>query len=79
MFLPNGYIRPYRSSSQKWSTQTQGYTTEAHDAFNFDVGELIILRTASLCCRQPLPKAEIMSLKPLPGSLGHFINREKCF
>ena len=60
MFLPDGqYIRPYRLSSQEWSTQTQRHTTEAHDAFNFDVGELIILRTASLCCRQPLPNGEI--------------------
>ena len=69
MFLPDhGYIQPYRSSSQKWSTQTQRHTTEVHDEFNFDVVELIILRTASLCCRQPLPNGEIISLKPLPGS-----------
>ena len=59
MFLPDGYIRPYRSSSQEWSTQKQGHTTEADDAFNFDVVERIIFRTASLCCRQPLPNGEI--------------------
>ena len=59
MFLPDGYIRPYLSSSQEWSTQTQGHTTEAQRGFNFDIVELIILRTASLCCRQPLPNGEI--------------------
>ena len=68
MFLPDGHILPHRSSSQEWSTQTQRHTTEVHDEFNFDVVELIILRTASLCCRQPLPNGEIISLKPLPGS-----------